>query len=33
MIAYKGFEKNLSCRGYQFKRYGLSCSLSELEEL
>ena len=22
MIAYKGFEKNLSCRGYQFKRYG-----------
>lgn len=24
MIAYKGFEKNLSCRGYQFKRYGIN---------
>lgn len=24
MIAYKGFEKNLSYRGYQFKRYGIN---------
>ena len=24
MIAYKGFEKNISCRGYQFKRYGIN---------
>ena len=24
MIAYKGFEKNISCRSYQFKRYGIN---------
>ena len=24
MIAYKGFEKNISCRSYQLKRYGIN---------